>query len=73
MLNKGFGTQLYTRLLANMKNLQFHIVLGGIALPNNRSQRLHEILRFTKVAHFSEVGNKFNQWIDVGYWQLKLN
>jgi L-amino acid N-acyltransferase YncA len=24
------------------------------------------------VAHFKEVGFKFERWIDVGYWQLKL-
>jgi phosphinothricin acetyltransferase len=33
---------------------------------------LHEKLGFQKVAHFREVGFKFNQWIDVGYWQTAL-
>jgi hypothetical protein len=27
---------------------------------------------FPKVAHFEEVGFKFNRWIDVGYWQRTL-
>jgi len=25
-----------------------------------------------KSAHFKEVGFKFNQWLDVGYWQGEL-
>ena len=27
---------------------------------------------FKKAAQFREVGWKFSQWIDVGYWQLVL-
>jgi len=23
----------------------------------------------SKVAHFKEIGFKFGQWVDVGYWQ----
>jgi phosphinothricin acetyltransferase len=49
-----------------------HVVMGGIALPNPASVALHEKLGFNKVAHFSEVGFKFEKWIDVGYWQVKL-
>ncbi len=33
---------------------------------------LHEKLGFTKVGHLKEVGRKFDQWIDVGYWQKVL-
>jgi phosphinothricin acetyltransferase len=33
---------------------------------------LLEKFGFRPVAHFREVGNKFGQWIDVGYWQLLL-
>jgi phosphinothricin acetyltransferase len=48
------------------------VVLAGIALPNPESVALHEKFGMRKVAHFSEVGYKFEQWIDVGYWQLIL-
>jgi L-amino acid N-acyltransferase YncA len=44
-------------------------VMAGIALPNEPSVRLHEKFGLSKVAHFKEVGFKFNRWIDVGYWQ----
>jgi L-amino acid N-acyltransferase YncA len=33
---------------------------------------MHERLGFKKVAHYEEVGRKFGQWIDVGYWQVTL-
>jgi len=54
--------------------LVFHpcFSLGGIALPNKESQHLHEKFGFKKVAHFTEVGYKFNKWINVGYWELLL-
>lgn len=71
--SKGFGSQLYNALLKELRSKNIHVVLGGIALPNEASIGLHEKLGFEKVAHFKEVGYKFNKWVDVGYWQLKLN
>lgn len=47
-------------------------VSGELALPNAPSVALHERLGFEKVAHFREVGWKFEQWVDVAYWQLWL-
>jgi L-amino acid N-acyltransferase YncA len=70
---KGAGTMLYEVLLAELRRRGLHLVIGGIAQPNEASVRLHERLGFTKVAHFSEVGLKFGCWVDVGYWQLKLD
>lgn len=52
--------------------MDFHAIIGGIALPNNASVALHEKFGFEKVAHFKEVGFKFNKWIDVGYWELVI-
>jgi len=68
----GFGSRLYEALLADLRQQELHVVIGGIALPNEASIRLHEKFGFRKVAHFEEVGYKFGQWIDVGYWQLFL-
>jgi L-amino acid N-acyltransferase YncA len=69
---KGIGSQLYDALLTELRGRQIHTVIGGIALPNEASVALHERFGFEKVAHFREVGRKFNEWIDVGYWQLIL-
>ncbi|EJN05791.1 arsinothricin resistance N-acetyltransferase ArsN1 family B [Herbaspirillum sp. YR522] len=69
---RGIGKQLYSRLLALLKAQGVHLVIGGIALPNAASVGLHESVGFIKCAHFSEVGRKFDTWVDVGYWQLNL-
>ncbi len=69
---KGVGTQLYTELIKRLKHLKIHSVIGGIALPNQASIRLHEKLGFKKAAHFKEVGYKFEKWIDVTYWELLI-
>ena len=68
--SKGIGTKLYSQLIEQLKEMGIHAIIGGIALPNPTSLALHEKLGFEKVAHFKEVGFKFNQWIDVGYWEL---
>jgi L-amino acid N-acyltransferase YncA len=72
LARSGIGSQLYANLLATLKSAGVHAVIGGVALPNEASVRLHEKLGFRKVAHFSEVGFKFDRWIDVAYWQLNL-
>ncbi|HBC86938.1 MAG TPA: phosphinothricin acetyltransferase [Lentisphaeria bacterium] len=69
-VGKGIGTKLYKALLPMLKKNGFHVVVGGIALPNKGSVALHEKFGFKKVAHFKEVGFKFGKWIDVGYWEL---
>jgi len=68
----GLGTRLYSTLIARIKPTGMHGLIGGVALPNAASVALHEKLGFVKVAHFKEVGRKFDQWIDVGYWELLL-
>ncbi len=69
---KGIGTLLYAELLKQIRMLDFKVVYGVIALPNIGSVKLHEKFGFKKVAHLSNVGYKFNRWIDVGYWELLL-
>lgn len=70
--HKGIGTELYKELIERLKSIGIHSILGCLAMPNPKSQGLHEKLGFDKVAHFPEVGFKFERWIDVGYWQLNV-
>jgi len=70
---KGWGTKLYQRLFEQLQQLGIHVALGGITLPNPASVALHEKFGMKQVAHFKEVGFKFGQWQDTGYWQLILN
>jgi len=71
-LGHGIGADLYNRLLPALKTAGIHTAMGGIALPNDASVRLHEKFGFVKVAHLKEVGFKFGRRIDVGYWQRML-
>jgi phosphinothricin acetyltransferase len=69
---KGVGTQLYRRLLSELKQMGVHLVIGGITQPNPASVALHEKMGYVKCGHFTEVGYKFDRWLDVAYWQLNL-
>ena len=70
---KGLGTALYAELLSRLATKEYHLVIGGIALPNEASIALHEKMGFQKVAQFGEVGFKFDRWLNVGYWEKRLN
>lgn len=67
---RGLGTSLYGELIEQLRRLELHAVIGGVAQPNDASARLHEALGFKKVAHFEQVGHKLGRWVDVAYWQL---
>ncbi|WP_293759746.1 arsinothricin resistance N-acetyltransferase ArsN1 family B [uncultured Aquitalea sp.] len=69
---QGLGSQLYRELIARLQALGAHLAIGGIALPNPASAGLHESLGYQHVATFHEVGWKHGRWLDVGYWELKL-
>lgn len=68
----GIGSALYEELLTRLRKASVHVVVGGIALPNEASVHLHEKCGFHQIAHFEQIGFKFGRWIDVGYWQLFL-
>ena len=69
---RGLGRLLYTRLIAVMRAQGFHSIIGGIALPNDTSVRLHERLGFVPCGTVRRAGRKFDRWHDVGFWQLTL-
>ena len=69
---RGFGSELYRALIAEMRSRSLHCAIGGIALPNPASIALHEKLGFGHIGQFREVGWKFGKWVDVGYWELLL-
>ena len=70
---RGVGTQLYTSLLAALRELRLHTAIAGITTPNPESVQLHRRFGFQKVAHFRQVGFKLGRWVDVEYWQLHLD
>jgi L-amino acid N-acyltransferase YncA len=68
----GVGKTLYRQLLLELKRQGFHAAFAGIALPNPGSVALHESVGFTPVGVYREVGFKFGQFHDVGWWQMVL-
>jgi len=71
-LGRGHGLPLYARLCAMLRAAGFHSAIGGIALPNPASVRLHERLGFVHTGTVARAGRKFDRWHDVGFWQLLL-
>lgn len=69
---RGLGSRLYEALFPKLKARGLHSAIAGITLPNPASIALHEKFGMKQVARFEEVGLKFGQWLDVGYWQLTL-
>jgi L-amino acid N-acyltransferase YncA len=72
VFGRGIGSRLYEELFASLREKSVHVVIGCIALPNEKSVALHEKFGMRKAAHFSQVGYKFGAWQDVGYWQVTL-
>ena len=69
---RGFGLALMAKLIDKARSEPIHVLIAGITLPNEASVALHEKLGFSHIGRFSEVGFKFDQYIDVGYWQLLI-
>lgn len=69
---RGVGRALYAALLAILTAQGYRQAMGGIALPNPASVRLHEAAGFALVGVYRGVGWKFGAWHDVGWWQRGL-
>lgn len=69
---RGVGRMLYPALLETMAVSGVHTAVALVALPNRASQALHEFCGFERVGTMREVGRKFDQWIDVAWYQKML-
>jgi L-amino acid N-acyltransferase len=67
---KGIGKLLMPPLIQAAKNLKLHTIVAGIDAANDASIRLHRHFGFEEVAHFKEVGWKFDRWLDLKFLQL---
>lgn len=71
-IGRGFGSLMFEHLLNIIDKSLVHVLLGVICIPNKESVALHEKFGFKQVSFLKEVGWKFNQWRDIGHWQLIL-
>ena len=69
---RGWGKELLKSLLKDIYKTDLHVIVSGIALPNEKSIKMCESCGFKKIGQFKEIGFKKDKWIDVGYWELIL-
>jgi phosphinothricin acetyltransferase len=67
---KGIGKLLLPPLIDAAKELKLHAIVAGIDATNMTSIKLHEKFGFVEVAHFKEVGYKFDRWLDLVFMEL---
>ena len=69
---KGIGKLLMPPIIEAAKQLKMHTIIAGIDATNEVSLHLHKSFGFEEVAHFKQVGYKFDQWLDLKFLQLML-
>ena len=69
---KGAGTALLASLLTAAQTAGYHAMVAGIDATNEASLALHRKAGFQPVAHFREVGWKFERWLDLVFMERML-
>jgi len=67
---KGIAKLLMPPIIDAAKALNLHAIVAGIEAENIASIELHKKFGFEEVAHFKEVGYKFNRWLDLKFLEL---
>jgi phosphinothricin acetyltransferase len=62
---RGVGTAILGPLLEIARSRRLHAMVAGIDATNTASLKLHAKFGFEQVAHFREVGWKFERWLDL--------
>ncbi|OGA44955.1 MAG: hypothetical protein A3F74_16935 [Betaproteobacteria bacterium RIFCSPLOWO2_12_FULL_62_58] len=68
----GIGRAILGDLLARASALGHHTLVGGCCSESTAVIALLEAAGFSRVAHFREVGRKFDRWLDVVFLQRIL-
>ncbi|WP_374486187.1 N-acetyltransferase family protein [Zoogloea sp.] len=70
---KGLGRSLLEHLIEAATAQDYHLLVGVIDMANTASIALHEQLGFAHGGTLKEVGFKFGRWLDVGFYQRRLD
>lgn len=68
----GVGKALYARLFALLGAQGFVVVLAGVTVPNEASERLHESVGMVNAGEFAPAGYKLGKWMAVRYYHRVL-
>ena len=69
---KGVGTRLMVELIKIANERGYATMVAGIDSSNGVSMIMHEKLGFTNCGTIRKVGYKFDQWLNVTFYQYKL-
>ena len=69
---RGIGRALLADLIERARAVGHHALVGGCCSESTAVLALLEASGFSRVAHFSEVGRKFDRWLDVVFLQRLL-
>lgn len=69
---KGYGSKLMEAIIALAKEDGYHSMVSLITEGNLSSEAIHAKFGFTKMVVLPRLGYKFNRWVGVSYWLLKL-
>ena len=69
---RGIGSVLLTRLIAEARRMNKHVMVGGIATDNLASIALHQRFGFVETGRMPQVGFKFGRWLDLVLMQKFL-
>lgn len=70
--HQGIGSQLVHRLIEDCRSRGYHALTACVTADNLSSLHFHQRLGFRQVSRFSEVGRKFDRWLDVIDLELVL-
>ena len=69
---RGIAKLLLQPLINRAREMKMHAMIAGIDAQNSVSYQLHKSFGFVEVAHFKEVGFKFERWLDLKFMELIL-
>jgi L-amino acid N-acyltransferase len=69
---KGYGRQMLTYLITQAQEIGYHSLIGCIESSNIPSLELAYALGFTNAGELTEVGYKFDRWLNVTFVQKML-
>ncbi len=68
----GIGSALLRDLIERARTLGHHAIIASIDASQAASIALHARSGFVEVGRFSQIGYKFDRWLDVVYMELLL-
>jgi phosphinothricin acetyltransferase len=70
---RGIGSRLLVALIERARTQDLHLLVGGLDAANAASIALHRKLGFTHAGTIAQAGFKFGRWLDLAFYQLRLD